>query len=117
MNTEQIREIIAELRDYNSKNTDKSVEERLLFLKDEYSDFSDKFPRLFEGVVEDSLDNTVLNRLLSIMKMKENNKLTDHQADVNVGQFLVDKYVKTSVGTSGETSGGTSSKPPHPPPA
>ena len=104
MNTEKIREIIAELRDYNSKNSDKSVEERLLYLKDEYSDFSDKFPRLFEGVVEDSLDNTVLNRLLSIMKMKENNKLTDHQADVNVGQFLVDKYVK-----------GTQS--PQPPPA
>ena len=74
-------------------------------MKDEYSDFSDKFPRLFEGVVEDSLDNTVLNRLLSIMKMKENNKLSDHQADVNVGQFLVDKYVKGDILSPSAPSG------------
>jgi phage gp16-like protein len=99
MNSQKIKEIIKELREYNKNNTDKTVEERLLILKDEYSDFSDNYPRLFEGIVEDSLDDTILNRLLNIMKMKESQQISNHQADVDVGQILVNKYVKQDSST------------------
>ena len=99
MNSQKIKEIIKELREYNKNNTDKTVEERLLILKDEYSDFSDNYPRLFEEIVEDSLDDTILNRLLNIMKMKESQTISNHQADVDVGQILVNKYVKQDSST------------------
>ena len=92
MNSTEIKKNLDEIKDYLNLNNYSA--EAIEYLNDKYRDFSERFPRLYEGTIENSLDPNVLKQLLNIMKQREDSKLTDHQADVNVGELLVNKYVK-----------------------
>ena len=92
MNSTEIKKILDEIKDYLNLNNHSA--EAIEFLNEKYIDFSERFPRLYEGTIENSLDPNILKQLLNVMKQREDSHLTDHQADVNVGEILVNKYVK-----------------------
>jgi hypothetical protein len=95
MKSDEIRNIINEISQFIRANPNNTNMETL---KTKYKDFSENYPRLFEGTVEGSLDTNILNQLLIVMKNKEENIVTSHNADVIVGGILVDKFVKPQFG-------------------
>ena len=95
MNSTEIRNTINEIKDFiraNPNNTNKET------IKIKFNTFAESYPRLFEGTVEGTLDPSILDKLLIVMKNKEENIVTSHNADVIVGGILVDKYVKPQFG-------------------
>ena len=92
MTSTEIKKILDEIKDY--LNLHNYSPDAIEYLNKTYIDFSERFPRLYEGTIENSLDPNILKQLLNVMKQKEDSNLTDHQADVNVGEILVNKYVK-----------------------
>jgi hypothetical protein len=68
--------------------------------KSRYSTFAHRYPHLFMSVCESNFD---MNRLQYMLRMKsaiDQQRLSQHQASVQVGQFMYNKYVKPIVDTS-----------------
>lgn len=59
------------------------------------------YDRLFEMNLSDGLGPT-FKYMLKQLKAVEHGKVTRHNADVNIGQHMVDKYVKPKLDAAGE---------------
>ena len=95
MNSIEIKNVINEIKSFMKTNENNF---NMNTLKTKFKDFAEGYPRLFEGTVEGSLDPDILDKLLMVMRNKEENVVTSHNADVIVGGILVDKYVKPQFG-------------------
>lgn len=71
----------------------KSIEE----IKNEFIDFSEKYPQLFTMICSDSCDDIILNKMISARRLVQAGQLSQHDASVKVGQDLVNKYVIPAV--------------------
>lgn len=69
--------------------------DRLAFYKDKYSEFLQKFPKLFFAAFNDSFDIRILEMMLSQRNviMKEKNKETLDHVSEQVHESLNEKYV------------------------
>ena len=78
----------------NKKRRKKNLEEFDKEIKIVYEDFYLKYPALFSKIIDGSLEKNQFNFMLNMMCKVKNDELSDHDASVQVGQVLVDKYVK-----------------------
>ncbi len=63
-------------------------------LKEEFKDFFEKFPTIFNKVVEGTIEMGRLKFMLKMIRDIESKKISKHQASIVVGQELVDNIVK-----------------------
>jgi hypothetical protein len=61
---------------------------------EKYPWFPDKYPRLHSVCTRDDFDVRVFDQLMAAKKKLESKELNAHDASVEVGALLVDKYVK-----------------------
>jgi hypothetical protein len=66
-------------------------------MSDKYSEFREKYPTIFEKVLENSLDIERFNYMLNMAKKIDNKEMTNHDASVKVGERLVDEFVKPNL--------------------
>ncbi len=81
-------EIVADTSDTNVKITK---------YRSRYGNFAERYPFLFLAACEPNFD---MNRLRYMLQMKEavdKQRLTQHQASVEVGTFMYNEYVKPIV--------------------
>tara|TARA_Y100000389_G_C17034817_1_gene305216 strand:- start:122 stop:394 length:273 start_codon:yes stop_codon:yes gene_type:complete len=62
-------------------------------LKTDFSDFYTQKPQLFEMICSDNCDDDLLNKMLKMHSKVQTGELSQHDASVEVGQELVNKYV------------------------
>lgn len=89
MNSQELKQLTAEIRDkYNRKQK---------IFKDDYKDFSEKYPSLYNLCISDDFDQKQLDYFLYKLSQVENKTVNQHDASVAIGGLLVDKYVKTKL--------------------
>lgn len=87
--------IIAEvsvIKQYYKKNKDKADFHENAKIK--FKDFEYKYPIIFKKIIENTLNNEEFIMMMNMMRKIQDGGLSDHDASVQVGQHLVDKYVK-----------------------
>lgn len=62
-------------------------------LKKEFNEFYSQKPQLFEMICSDNCDDDLLNKMLKVHSKVQTGELSQHDASVEVGQELVNKYV------------------------
>jgi hypothetical protein len=85
----EIMEIIKDIR--NSTLSSKQREEHF---EKKYSDFSDRYPYLFNMACSESFDEATLNYILTMREKVTSNKMSEFDASKVVGQKFFDKYMK-----------------------
>ena len=63
-------------------------------LKEEFKEFFEKFPTIFNKVVEGTMEMGRLKFMLKMISEIENNKISKHEASIVVGKELVENIVK-----------------------
>lgn len=63
-------------------------------LKEEFQDFFEKFPTIFNKVVDGTMEMGRLKFMLKMINEIENKKISKHQASIVVGKELVENIVK-----------------------
>ena len=63
-------------------------------LKEEFKEFFEKFPTIFNKVVEGTMEMGRLKFMLKMIKEIENKKISKHEASIVVGKELVENIVK-----------------------
>jgi hypothetical protein len=58
-----------------------------------YNNYSD----IFNGVIKDELDLTILTKLLTVLKLIEDNKIDQNEGSVMVGKILKEMYIDTAL--------------------
>ncbi|AII17012.1 hypothetical protein JO84_gp227 [Aureococcus anophagefferens virus] len=59
-----------------------------------HKDFSEKYENLFNMITSDNCDDEILNKILKLKAGVNQNKFSQEEASVGVGQVLVDTYIK-----------------------
>lgn len=89
---ESIQYQVKELSNYvelHSKDKD-----FLMNVSEQFSDFSDKYPTLFKQITYKECDFKQLEFMLHKLENVRLGSISQHDASVQIGQLLVDKYVK-----------------------
>ncbi len=60
----------------------------------QFSDFNDKYPVLFKKIINQDCDRNQLEFILNRLEEVRTGTKSQHDASVEVGQILVDNYVK-----------------------
>ena len=55
------------------------------------------YPDIFNGIVKDELDLTILTKLLTVLKLIEDNKIDQNEGSVMVGKILKEMYIDTAL--------------------
>lgn len=63
-------------------------------LQKTYHKFAEEKPQLFDMICSPNCDDFMLNQMIKMRTKVENGEISQHDASVNIGQHLVDKYVK-----------------------
>ena len=66
-------------------------------VREEFRDFGMSYPAIFENIMQGTLDMKQFNYMINMAKKVKSNEKSQHDASVEVGQKLVDKYVKPVV--------------------
>jgi hypothetical protein len=77
----------------HSESRNKKIKE----LENTHQKFREEYPKLFEGILNKTLEeDTLLYMIKMLSKMKKKN-LSEHDASVEVGTHLVDRFVKPNL--------------------
>lgn len=92
MDTSKILTTVDEITQKLKTNgkTDTYIEQ----LKEEYNELYDTYPAIFKMTCDGTMDIKRLKFMLNMKNNIDNNKITEHDASVEVGQLLVDEIVK-----------------------
>lgn len=71
-----------------------STEAKIEFYVKKYPDEADKYPMLIKSACDPTFDRVKLSWMINILKKIGTNELTQHDASVQVGEGLVNEYVK-----------------------
>ena len=66
-------------------------------LKKKYNNLSTKFPTIFEKTINGTMDMNRLKFMLNMINKVNNNEITEHNASVQIGEKLVNEYVKPMI--------------------
>lgn len=84
-------------------NFEESVNDILYHVKHEqplynkHSEFKMKYPRCFAMLCDPDCDMQMLRKILNMHKKIANGKISQQDADMKVGEYAVNKYVKPLV--------------------
>ena len=90
--SDSIKQQISEITDYVKKNN-RHVNFRVN-VSERYKEFENKYPTLFRKIIESDCDSRQLDFMLHKLDQVRIGNQSQHDASVDVGQLLVDKYVK-----------------------
>ena len=79
------------------KENGKDTDETKYILTEKYSDFSMNYPVIFLKTLDGGLDMEQFTYMVNMASSVEEDKITQHDASVKVGEKLVDQYVKPSL--------------------
>ena len=77
----------------NQYNLD-SYEKIITNYSEKYPEFKQNNPVLFEGMIKKTLDRKTLEKMFEMYKLFYEKKLSNHDASVQFGTLLVDKFIK-----------------------
>jgi hypothetical protein len=66
-------------------------------IRKEVPEFAKAYPTLFEYALKPNFDYQNLKIMLGLLNRMGDNKMSQHQASVVVGQHMADRYIKPSV--------------------
>lgn len=92
-----VKEINKKLKQYKKKEgnyKDLSKEEFEAKMKQEYNKFYEASPHIFNKTIIGTIDTTVFAYFIAKAKDMQKNKISKHDASVDIGQKLVDTFVK-----------------------
>ena len=92
-----VKEINKKLKQYKKKEgnyKDLSKEEFEAKMKQEYNKFYEASPHIFNKTIIGTIDPTVFAYFIAKAKDMQKNKISKHDASVDIGQKLVDTFVK-----------------------
>ena len=87
---EQYIEQLSKCNDYINKEQQKLIQ----IYEEKYPDFKKSNPTLLNGMLTNKLDTKTLEKMIGMYKLFYEKKLTNHDASVQFGTLLVDKFVK-----------------------
>ena len=99
MNSNEIKKNIAnvqivmneqEMKILKKNNNDEYVKT----MKERFSSFSEDYPGIFDKILDNSIKDPQFETMLNLLIKMEGGELSEHQASVQVGESLVNKYVK-----------------------
>jgi hypothetical protein len=80
----------SELRKSNPEQFTEMCQSECSFLFNNYTD-------IFNKMLKDELDLTIMTKLLTVLKLIEDNKVDQHEASVMVGKILKELYVDSAL--------------------
>jgi activator of HSP90 ATPase len=88
---EKIKAIVTAIRNTN-------VENKQQYFEDKYANFKKKYPKLFDMACStEQMEISNLDFMLSMLSKMKDDSLTQHDASVQVGQFMYDKYIHENI--------------------
>lgn len=90
--TISLKSQINEIRNYVNKNCNKKDFDEQV--RQQFNQFEHKYPALFKKLINGDCDPEQLEFVLNRLEQVRTGTKTQHDASVEVGQVLVDKYVK-----------------------
>ena len=82
------------LLEFKTSNNSESEEEFEKKMQEEFHDLNKKQPSIFKMCMEGSMDVERLTFMINMIKKVKSNNISEHDASVQVGQRLVDEFVK-----------------------
>ena len=70
------------------------IEQNQSLNEEKYSEFKKEYPSLYNKCISEDYNSNQMLYFLSKLKEIDDNKTSEHEASVNIGTMLVDKYVK-----------------------
>ena len=96
--SEKIRDDIRKIDTLKNKNKDIRGTEKFVELARREAPFLfNNYTDIFNKLVVDELDLAIMSRLLTIIKMIEDNKVDQHEGSVLVGKILKELYVDSAL--------------------
>ncbi len=89
MKSDQVCTIINEIR--------AKIEKKQIVAESDYSEFAKEYPKLYSMCLNKHFNKEQMNFFLAKLKQVEDNEKTEHEASVDVGTLLVNKYVKSQI--------------------
>ena len=86
---------VSQIKQYYKKNKHKPDFAENAKVK--FKDFEYKYPIIFKKIIENTLNNEEFVMMMNMMRKIQNEELSEHDASVQVGQHLVDKFVKPMI--------------------
>lgn len=96
MKSEVILKEVESILEKNKSNT-LGTEQYKQKLISEHKDLYDAYPGIFDMSMNSTMDLDRLKYMLSMADKIDNKEMTEHDASVEVGQMLVDDFVKPSL--------------------
>ena len=92
----EIKVLHKKYQDYINKKKYKGLtqEEFVNIMENEHENIKDKFSSIFKQCVSGHMDLKVITYMINQAKEIKNKKISKHNASVNVGQKLVDTFIK-----------------------
>tara|TARA_B100000795_G_C22698664_1_gene398687 strand:+ start:107 stop:727 length:621 start_codon:yes stop_codon:yes gene_type:complete len=66
-------------------------------LEEKHYKFNNEYPKLFEGIVNKTLEDETLEYMIKMLRKMKQENLSEHDASVDVGTHLVEKFVKPNL--------------------
>jgi|SaaInlStandDraft_1057018.scaffolds.fasta_scaffold280210_1 hypothetical protein len=96
MKSDLILKEVESILEKNKSNTLPLTEYKEKLTK-EHKDLSEAYPGIFDMSMNNTMDLERLKFMLSMWDKVDNSEMTEHDASVEVGQRLVDDFVKPSL--------------------
>lgn len=99
MNSGEIQSKIKEVQEkMNTKDMKilkkRDEEEYVKEMKSNFEEFSEDYPGLFDKILNGTIQDKQFQNMLFLLKKMEGGEMSEHDASVQVGQNLVDEFVK-----------------------
>lgn len=78
----------------NNQYSKKEYEKLTTKYKDKYPQIHESNPTLYNGTINKTLDKNTLEKMIGMYKLFYEKKLSNHDASVQFGTVLVDKFIK-----------------------
>lgn len=79
--------------------TSSTVENKEEYFAEKYENFKTKYPVLYDVACRPGIDMANLEYMINLLGKMHDHRLSQHDASVNVGQMLYDKYIDGMVKT------------------
>ena len=95
----QSKLLLDDYKNYKNKKTHKTntEEEFNKLMKEKYIILSNNYNTIFNQCLTGTMDMEILTYMINQINNINKNKISKHDASVNVGQKLVDKFVKPKI--------------------
>ena len=99
MTPKEILEIVEKIQEEVKKDKEIGSDENetKYRLTEKYSDFSMKYPVIFLKTLDGGLEMKQFSYMINMASNIEDDKISQHDASVQVGEKLVDQYVKPAL--------------------